>query len=123
MIDDGLGNWWYADVDGDGYGDVGTAIQTCTELSGHVLISGDCDDENGTVYPGAPEECDGIDNNCNGELDETGSLLWYADADNDILQFKAPLHCKRKQYRYRSQVLQRFCSTASGIHTDPELRY
>jgi hypothetical protein len=30
----------------------------------------DCDDTSVTTYPGAPELCDGKDNNCNGEIDE-----------------------------------------------------
>lgn len=30
----------------------------------------DCDDSDSTAYPGAPEGCDGVDNDCNGETDE-----------------------------------------------------
>ena len=82
-IDEGLGNRWYADDDGDGYGDVSSGIQTCNVPDGYVMTGGDCDDADALIYPGAVEECDGIDNNCNGELDETGSLTWYFDADGD----------------------------------------
>ncbi len=32
----------------------------------------DCDDMQASVHPGAPEICDGLDNNCNGAIDETG---------------------------------------------------
>ena len=43
-----------ADLDGDG-------VTTC---------GGDCDDENPRVFPSAEELCDGIDNNCDGDVDE-----------------------------------------------------
>ena len=32
-------------------------------------MSSDCNDQNATVYPSAPEQCDGIDNNCDGDVD------------------------------------------------------
>ncbi|MDP6935146.1 MAG: putative metal-binding motif-containing protein, partial [Myxococcota bacterium] len=35
----------------------------------------DCDDSDSTVYPGAPEEWDGLDNDCDGQVDAEGSYL------------------------------------------------
>ncbi|QRK06727.1 putative metal-binding motif-containing protein [Archangium violaceum] len=44
----------------------------------------DCDDTDATVYPGAPETCDGKDSNCSGdESDATDPRGYYVDADGD----------------------------------------
>lgn len=43
----------------------------------------DCDDNNSAINPGEPEICDGIDNNCNGQIDEGVKNTYYHDADND----------------------------------------
>ena len=60
----------YADEDGDGFGSLlisfAQPMGVCDE--GRVLGSGDCDDSNGGVFPGAQEICNGIDDNCDGEL-------------------------------------------------------
>lgn len=62
---------WYADTDHDSYGDPNTSIQACEAPDGYVANSDDCDDTNAAVNPAAVEICgDGIDNNCNGEIDE-----------------------------------------------------
>ena len=51
-----------ADMDADGYGY--PASNLC------MYTGQDCDDSNPYVNPGAPEECDGVDNNCDGQADE-----------------------------------------------------
>ena len=43
----------------------------------------DCDDNDPFVHPGAPEICDGKDNNCNGQIDEGVQNTYYQDADRD----------------------------------------
>ena len=43
----------------------------------------DCDDANSTVNPSAEEICDGVDNNCDGSVDEGVSSTFYADTDAD----------------------------------------
>ncbi|MBN8640169.1 MAG: hypothetical protein J0L86_00005, partial [Flavobacteriales bacterium] len=63
---------WYADNDGDTYGDPTTLVSACTSPgANYVLVSGDCNDANAAVNPNATEVCyDGIDNNCDGTIDE-----------------------------------------------------
>ena len=59
----------YTDADGDGYA-------ACVE----------CDDADGDVSPEGVEACDGIDNDCDGDIDEAGArgeLTWYTDGDGD----------------------------------------
>ena len=43
----------------------------------------DCDDSNADINPNASESCDGIDNNCDGEIDEGVTSIFYADGDGD----------------------------------------
>ena len=62
---------YYADADGDGFGDAATVLDTClSELSGYVSNNSDCDDENLEVNPEGIEVLDGLDNDCNGLVDD-----------------------------------------------------
>jgi hypothetical protein len=77
---------WYADADTDGYGDPAVATVACDAPAGTVADASDCDDTLSTVNPAAPELCNGIDDNCDGTIDEdsaTDAATWYADADSD----------------------------------------
>ncbi len=62
------GSVGYADADGDRY-------PACLE----------CDDADASAYPGATETCDGVDDDCDGEIDDNadGAATWYIDYDTD----------------------------------------
>ena len=78
---------WYWDVDGDGYGVDGAAsVAQCTAPAGYGVATGDCDDGNAAIYPGAAERCDSIDSDCDGTTDdgdEEDAPTWYSDSDDD----------------------------------------
>jgi hypothetical protein len=65
---------WYEDQDGDGFGNANSSTFACSAPDGFVSNSLDCNDATQTIYPGAPELCDNLDNNCNAVIDE-GLLL------------------------------------------------
>ncbi len=63
--------WWYVDEDGDGYGDLEQAIQSCLQPEGSSDRSGDCNDQDDQIHPAAFETCgDGRDEDCDGVVDE-----------------------------------------------------
>jgi len=72
LIDEGLNSaTYYSDADADNYGDINNSRQGCEAPEGYVKNSGDCNDNNAAINPGADEIFDGIDNNCDGQIDET----------------------------------------------------
>ncbi|KIC92077.1 hypothetical protein HY58_00455 [Flavihumibacter sp. ZG627] len=84
---------YYRDADTDTYGDPNTskALYCSSAPSGWVANNTDCDDTNGDVHPGAEEICgNGVDDNCDGEIDEfcggtgcTNDGTYYLDFDGD----------------------------------------
>lgn len=104
---------WFEDKDEDTSGSDSSFIDIddCSSPPGFVLDSGDCNDDNPEIHgldtdgdgvsiceedcddldslrsPNANEYCDGIDNNCNGKIDNKDPLVfgayWYKDADGD----------------------------------------
>ncbi|HNM24075.1 MAG TPA: MopE-related protein, partial [Saprospiraceae bacterium] len=83
LIDEGVQSTFYADADGDGYGDPALSIQACTPPAGYVPDNTDCNDANGAIHPNAVETCNGLDDDCDGQIDENLGASWYADADGD----------------------------------------
>lgn len=78
---------WYADQDGDGFGDVADSLTACVVPAAFVDDDTDCDDANAAVNPEAVEQCDGVvDENCDGAVDEDGAdgaVAGWLDGDGD----------------------------------------
>ena len=77
---------WYADADEDRYGDLATVVLACMAPAGFIADASDCDDADRWVSPGAPEYCNRVDDDCDGEIDEADAEdagTWYADTDGD----------------------------------------
>ena len=76
---------WYADADGDGYGVAATEQDACDQPTGWVSSGDDCDDTRASVYPGAVEYCNGVDDDCDDTVDDNPAdgSTWNVDADGD----------------------------------------
>ena len=83
QADEGALSTFYADGDGDGFGNPNLTKEACEAGEGFVEFGTDCDDTSSAQYPGAEEVCDGLDNDCNDEIDEELQNLYYVDEDRD----------------------------------------
>ena len=76
---------YYRDQDQDGFGTNRIIRMSCTPLRGYSLVGGDCSDRSAARFPGAVEVCDGLDNDCDGSVDDNVADMteWFVDADGD----------------------------------------
>jgi len=73
----------FLDGDGDTFGTATTAVNAggnCTD-PGFSALDTDCDDAVATTYPGAPETCNAVDDDCDGTRDPTGSCAGCTHGD------------------------------------------
>ncbi len=82
---DPAGTVWYPDADGDGWGVAAVGFAACAAPDGYVDQPGDCDDARGEAYPGAPERCNDLDDDCDRTVDEGAPPVdgWFEDVDGD----------------------------------------
>jgi hypothetical protein len=89
-VDEGVQTRSWVDADGDGYGS-GPEVLGCTPPQGHATRDGDCDDGAPAIHPGAPERCNGVDDDCDGARDAddpggaTGTEPAWRDREGDGL--------------------------------------
>ncbi len=81
---------WFADTDGDGFGDPDAELLACTTPPGHVADDTDCDDASADIHPDAAEVCNALDDDCDLAIDDADTdvdlstgLATYSDADGD----------------------------------------
>ncbi len=83
--DDGITADFYPDTDGDGFGDAGAMPDTtCDPAPGATVDDTDCDDTDDRINPSENEVCDGLDNDCNSQVDDGLTFVTvYPDVDGD----------------------------------------
>ncbi|GMV42429.1 MAG: hypothetical protein AMXMBFR64_41450 [Myxococcales bacterium] len=79
---------WILDGDGDGWGKTGAAMCLCAPAAPYSAAQGgDCNDEDAAISPDGVEVCNGVDDNCNGQIDEgegkVGCQTFMVDSDGD----------------------------------------
>jgi MYXO-CTERM domain-containing protein len=83
---------WFADADGDLWGDEAQTATTCDLPAGYLATAGDCDDDRADVRPDgveicdagrADEDCDGLADDNDDDVDSATQRTWYRDADRD----------------------------------------
>ncbi|MCB9794639.1 MAG: FG-GAP repeat protein [Alphaproteobacteria bacterium] len=86
VADEGALHTWFLDQDADGFGDPSQVAEACDLPAGHVSNADDCGVDAPAVNPDAPELCGGVDEDCDGAVDEAGAQgerVAFEDRDGD----------------------------------------
>ncbi len=140
-VDEGVTLEYYRDADGDGFGDASTTIGACSVPDGYVENSADCNDAEPSANPMADEVCDGLDNDCDMEVDEPDALdapTWYRDMDEDGYGTEAdtivacsvpagyaslPGDCDDNDTRFHPGALEDDCTDPNDYNCDGSVAY
>ncbi|MBL8917207.1 MAG: putative metal-binding motif-containing protein [Archangium sp.] len=130
VIDNDLGMLtdWKRDVDGDGFGDDSpmNSLFACAQPAGFVALGGDCQPNNAQVFPGAKEKCNGVDDNCNNQLDDPP----FDDVENPGLDGGARFDCDTQRpgvcqsgglqcvFSATSSMFEKVCVARAAASTD-----
>lgn len=73
---------YYEDADNDGFGNAEVSLAACVQPEGYVTDNTDCDDRDETINPDAEDDpFDGIDSNCDGEVEEVVTIWTGPDME------------------------------------------
>ncbi|MEQ1929535.1 MAG: putative metal-binding motif-containing protein [Parvularculaceae bacterium] len=70
LVDEGVRRLFFADIDGDGFGDLNAGVQACFQPDATSVSGRDCNDADPLTHPGQFEIANSLDDNCNGAVDE-----------------------------------------------------
>lgn len=88
LVDEGTTTSYVLDTDHDFYGKPGSDREACAVpppnyLARSSILGWDCNDADPMMNPGVRETCNGLDDNCNGFIDEGVTNTYYQDLDRD----------------------------------------
>ena len=120
---------WYLDFDGDGIGTDSLSTISCFAPPDFVATVGDCLDDDPTIYPGANEVCDNIDQDCDGVVDNNpvaGVTFMLTSMETVMETFTRPISFKPAMHmtQQHSNIYRRVATlTFKEIVTTPTIAY